>query len=80
MKRTEGKSDTELGFIHLQGLRLSQLAEHLLNEINQDPCYLKKELHCNIQFLIENLKSNSNHGFVNKTFNIQINLWKNKPL
>ena len=29
-------------FIHLQGLGSSQLADHLVNEINQGPCYVKK--------------------------------------
>ena len=30
-----------LVFTHLQGLGVSQLAGHLVNEINQGPCYVK---------------------------------------
>ena len=43
-------------FIHLQGFGSSQLTDHLVNEINQGPCYVKKSLHYNIQFLMKNLK------------------------
>ena len=28
-------------FIHLQGLGSSQLTDHLVNEINQSPCFVK---------------------------------------
>ena len=34
--------ETVLGLIHLQGLGSSQLANHLVNEINQGPCYVKQ--------------------------------------
>ena len=30
-----------LGFYTFQGLGSSQLADHLVNEINQGPCYVK---------------------------------------
>ena len=29
-------------FIHLQGLGSSQLADHMVNEINQGPCYVNE--------------------------------------
>ena len=41
LRQAAGKSDAVVGFIHLQSLGSSQLADHLVNEINQGPCYVK---------------------------------------